>query len=59
MKSLKKNNVLIMVLFAITVLMSVGFAVLSTTLNINGTAKVKSQTWDIHFENVNITEGSV
>ena len=59
MKSLKKNNVLIMVLLAITVLMSVGFAVLSTTLNINGTAKVKSQTWDIHFENVNITEGSV
>ena len=39
--------------------MSVGFAVLSTTLNINGTARVKSQTWDIHFENVNITEGSV
>ena len=59
MKSLRKNNLLIIILFVITILMSVGFAVLSTTLNINGTAKVKSQTWDIHFENVNITEGSV
>ena len=55
----KKKNLVILVLFVIVIMMSVGFAVLSTTLNINGTAKVKSQTWDIHFENVSITEGSV
>ena len=58
MKALQKNNILIVILFAIAVLMSVGFAVLSTTLNINGTAKVKASSWDIHFENVVISEGS-
>ena len=59
MKTLQKNNVLIVILFAIAVFMSVGFAVLSTTLNINGQAKVKASSWDIHFENINITNGSV
>ena len=58
MKSLKKNNTLIISLLLIVILMSVGFAVISTTLNINGTAKVKASSWDIHFENVVISEGS-
>ena len=59
MKTLKKNNLLIVVLFAIVVLMSVGFAIISTTLNISGQTKIKSQTWDIHFANVVVTDGSV
>lgn len=34
------------------VALSVGYAALSQTLNINGTAKVKGSTWDVHFENL-------
>ena len=55
----KKKNLVILVLFVIVIMMSVGFAVLSTTLNINGVSNVKGQTWDIHFANIDIAEGSV
>ncbi len=38
---------------------SVGYAILTTTININGTGKVKNAKWDVHFENVQVTNGSV
>ena len=40
---------------------TVGFALLSTTLFINGTAAIKSNTWNIHWDDtsVNVTQGSV
>ena len=53
------KNLLILALLIVVVSMSVGFALLSTTLNINGTAKVKSSTWDVHFNNLNVKTGSV
>ena len=34
------------------VAVGVGFAAFSTTLTINGTAKVESSTWDIHFKDI-------
>ena len=46
-KKRKKLSALILLL-AITV----GYALLSTTLRINGVANIKSNTWDIHFEHV-------
>ena len=46
-KKRKKISALILLL-AITI----GYALLSTTLKINGIANIKSNTWDIHFENV-------
>ena len=36
----------------ILLLVTIGYALLSTTLKINGIANIKSNTWDIHFENV-------
>ena len=51
MKRNKKKNrqlALLILLLGITI----GFALLSTTLYINGTAGIKSNTWDIHWENV-------
>ncbi len=55
----KKNNLLLLVLLVLGV--SVGYAILSTTLNINGIAGINKNTWDIHWNrnSVNITEGSV
>ena len=34
---------------------SIGYAALSTTLNINGTSTIKTQNWDVHFANVKAT----
>ena len=47
-KKKKKRISALILLLAITV----GYALLSTTLKINGIAGIKSNTWDIHFENV-------
>lgn len=38
--------------------LTVAFAALSQTLTINGQAKVDAATWNVHFDNMQITEGS-
>ena len=43
MKTFKRNNLIILILFIIVISMSVGFAVLSTTLNIKGDTNLKGQ----------------
>ena len=38
---------------------TIGYAFLTTTLTIDGAVNVASSRWDIHFENIDIKEGSV
>ena len=56
---LKKNNKTILLFLILLLSITVGFALLSTTLNINGTANIKSNTWDIHFGTITPSAGSV
>ena len=50
----------IMLTFAALVMcLTIGYAALSTNLNINGLGSINSASWDIHFENIHITDGSV
>ena len=46
---------IVLVLFGI----SMGYAVLNKSLNITGNTEVKENTWDLHFENLIVTDGSV
>ena len=39
--------------------LGLGYALISTTLEVDGTANVDDATWDIHFDNIQITSGSV
>lgn len=48
----KEKNIIIGVLCFAIIGMSIGFAALSSALNINGTAKVQANDWDVHFVNV-------
>ena len=45
--------------FALIIGLSVGFAYLSTSLNILGSTTVARTSWDVHFENVQVNEASV
>lgn len=54
-----KKIKLISILLVLVMLISVGYALLSTTLTINGTANVKASSWKIYFTNVQPTTGSV
>ena len=58
MKRNKKRDYL-SILLLLVVGLSIGYALLQTTLTINGTSKIKGNTWDIHFANLSVTEGSV
>ena len=58
MKENRKKTIRLAVLVLILFL-GIGYAALTANLKINGTVNVDKATWDVHFENVNITEGSV
>ncbi len=48
-------TVLLFVLFG----MGIGYAAIATTLEIDGTSDIDRASWDVHFENVQVTSGSV
>ena len=58
MKRNKKQNIRLLTLIFI-LLLGMGFAALAANLKIDGTVNVSRTSWDVHFENVSITEGSV
>ena len=59
MKNRRKSRVLLLLILLLAV--TIGFALLSTTLKINGTAGIKKNTWNIHWDDTSVheTTGSV
>ena len=58
MRRYKKKKIvviLVLLLFGITL----GYALLSSNLNITGTTSLSSNTWNIHWSNLAVTNGSV
>ncbi|MBR6137625.1 MAG: hypothetical protein IKQ06_05670 [Bacilli bacterium] len=47
-------GIILLVLF-----LGIGYAYLSTTLSINGTTDIDSNTWNVYWNNVQVTSGSV
>ena len=59
-KKKKKNNLVVAaIILLLLVAITIGYAGLSTTLNINGTTSISKVEWDIHFENLEEKAGSV
>ena len=58
-KNKKQRRVMFLLILILSI--TIGFALLSTTLFINGTANIKSNTWNIHWDSDSIEEttGSV
>lgn len=54
-KKKKITTIFLLFLFAVTV----GYAIVSTQLKLDGNLAILKQTWDVHFENVQIKSGSV
>ena len=52
------NNLFLLLIFTI-VGIGLGYAFLTQDLTINGITKFKGGTWDIHFENIKISDSSV
>ena len=60
--NIKDRKVLYMILgiiFISVFTLTVAYAALNAVLNISGSAQVSSAEWDVHFDNVKVTNGSV
>ena len=57
----KKKKISVVLLLVVLLGITVGFALLSTTLKINGTAAVKSNNWDVYWDSgsINVNNQSV
>ncbi len=55
----RKRNDLKLILIVLLLTIGLGYAFLQTDLTINGTGKINANSWNIHFDNVQVTEGSV
>ena len=53
----KDNKILL--LFLLLMSIGIGYAALTTTLSINGTTNVATNSWNIHFANLQVKDGSV
>ena len=53
------NNQILPIIVVLLLVISIAYAVLQTNLEINGTTKISSNTWNVHFTNVQISSGSV
>ena len=58
MRKRRKLNI-ILILFVVVLLFGLGYAYLTTTLSINGTTDVDSNTWNVYWDNVQVTDESV
>ena len=58
---MRRNNKQVTTYFILFSLLLIGviYAILQANLQINGTAKIQANTWDIHFDNIQINENSV
>lgn len=59
MRRTQKNRKFIIIAMILLLLISVGYAALSTTLTINGTANISAASWNVYFTNIQTTNGSV
>ncbi|MBR1936452.1 MAG: hypothetical protein IJ842_02030 [Bacilli bacterium] len=56
-KNKRKLNYMILIIMILVI--SIGYAILSSNLNIVGSSQISAPTWDIHWENVQVKTGSV
>ena len=55
----KRKKTLIFGIVLLFIFLGIGYAYLTTTLSINGVTDVDANNWDVYFDNVNVTTGSV
>ena len=58
MRKRRKLNI-VLILFVVILLFGLGYAYLTTTLSINGTTDVESNTWNVYWDNIQVSSGSV
>lgn len=55
---MKNSRVKKLIAFVFIIFLGIGFAALSSTININGVANVKYNFWDVYFDNIQVNSDS-
>lgn len=55
----QKKRFSVVILLVLLLGITIGFAALTASLNITGTSTISSASWDVHFQNIQVTTGSV
>ena len=55
----KNKSIYIVLIVVLLIGVTIGYAVINTTLNINGKSNISKNTWDVYFDNVVVKEESV
>ena len=55
----KNKSIYIVLIVVLLIGVTIGYAVINTTLNINGKSSISKNTWDVYFDNVVVRDGSV
>ena len=58
MRSSNKKVYIVLIIVAL-IGITIGYAVINTTLNINGKSSISKNTWDVYFDNIVVKDGSV
>ena len=53
------KNIYSILIVILLLVVTIGYAVISSTLNINGRSSISKNTWDVHFDNIFVKNGSV
>lgn len=59
MRGIKRKSYILPIFALVVVILSVGYAAITATLNITGTSTITKNTWNIHFQDLSVTSGSV
>ena len=59
MRRVKKSKKAVFIVIALLLLISIGYAAITTNLTIGGNATVKKQTFSVYFNNVQVNQSSV
>lgn len=59
MREIKRKSYILPIFALVVVILSVGYAAITATLNITGTSTITKNTWNIHFQDLSVTSGSV
>ena len=55
----RNNNMYIVIITVLLLCVTIGYAVLNSTLNITGKSNISKNTWDVYFDNMIINENGI
>ena len=54
-----KHSAYLIIVFFLAIFIGIGYSFLNSSLSLSWVTKISKNTWNVHFENINVKEGSI